>query len=299
MRATNIVFILIVVLVALFGLNYIRLSLQQASTVAPPGQVPSVESAPVRVYGLVEPMGREIYVGPLQSKRVTAVKVSEGDEIATNDVLVQLDDDVEQNSLQVAEANHQVEVARLALLKDDLRRKREMYAGKSISEFEVNQSELSVKLQKEVVNRAFAALELEKSRLAQLTLRSPADGVVYKMDVRVGELITPNDYSRIVIGDNQKQVRLFVEAFWRDRLAVNDKFTIRDGTTKDTVGTGTLVSLLPYMGERDFRTEDSLERTDIKYQQAIVAIETVTDVPVGLFVQAELVSDLDRDLSSR
>ena len=65
------------------------------------------------------------------------------------------------------------------------------------------------------------------------------------------------------------------------------------------MGTGTLVSLLPYMGERDFRTEDSLERTDIKYQQAIVALETVTDVPVGLFVQAELVSDLDRDLSSR
>lgn len=299
MRATKLIVILIVVLVALFGLNYIRLSLQQASTVAPPGQAPSVESAPVRVYGLVEPMGREIYVGPLQSKRVTAVKVTEGDQIATNDVLVQLDDDVEQNSLQVAQANYQVEIARLALLKDDLRRKREMYAGKSISEFEVNQSELSVKLQKEVVNTAFAALELEKSRLAQLTLRSPVEGVVYKMDVRVGELITPNDYSRIVIGDNQKQVRLFVEAFWRDRLAVNDKFTIRDGTTKETVGTGTLVSLLPYMGERDFRTEDSLERTDIKYQQAIVALETVTDVPVGLFVQAELVSDLDRDLSSR
>lgn len=299
MRATKLIFILIVVLVALFGLNYIRLSLQQASTVAPPGQAPSVESAPVRVYGLVEPMGREIYVGPLQSKRVTAVKVTEGDEIATNDVLVQLDDDVEQNSLQVAKANYQVEIARLALLKDDLRRKREMYAGKSISEFEVSQSELSVKLQKEVVNTVFAALELEKSRLAQLTLRSPADGVVYKMDVRVGELITPSDYSRIVIGDNQKQVRLFVEAFWRDRLAVNDKFTIRDGTTKETVGTGTLVSLLPYMGERDFRTEDSLERTDIKYQQAIVAIETATDVPVGLFVQAELISDPDPDLSSR
>lgn len=288
MRPTNIIIIIVVVLISLFGLNYIRLSLQDASAVAPPGKEPSIELSPVRVYGTVEPLGREIYVGPLQSKRVIAVTAQEGDPIAINDILVQLDDDVEQKSLLVTQARHLVEIERLALLEDDLRRKREMYTGKSIAEFELHQSELSVKLQKQIIETAFADIELEQSRLSKLTLRSPVKGVVYKMDVRVGELITPNDYSRIVLGDNQKQVRLFVEAFWRDRLAINDKFTIRDGTTKQPIGIGTLVSLLPYMGARDFRTEDSLERTDIKYQQAIVTIDTTSEVPVGLFVQCEL-----------
>ena len=45
--------------------------------------------------------------------------------------------------------------------------------------------------------------------------------------------------------------------------------------------------ILPYVGSRDFRTEDRLERLDTKYVQAILELDTAPDVPIGLLVLCE------------
>lgn len=289
MKLKKIIIILLIILVAVVGLNYIRLSLQKASTPPKLGKEPSLDNTPVRVYGIVEPLGREVYIGPLQPRRVIEVAVKEGDTVKKNDVLIRLDDELERKSLMIAQSRLDEAIKRLAILQDDLMRKRELIKSKSISEFELNQIELQAKLQEQQIETARAEIELQKTQIEKLTLRSPIKGVVYKLDIRVGEQITPQDYSRIVIGNNEKQVRMFVEAFWRNRIKINDKVLIKDGTTQDTIGKGTVVSVLPYMGARDFRTEDPLERTDTKYQQVIVTFDSLSDVPLGLLVQCELI----------
>ncbi|GAB4300632.1 MAG: hypothetical protein Kow0098_28150 [Ignavibacteriaceae bacterium] len=289
MKLKKIIIILVIILVAVVGLNYIRLSLQKASTPPKLGKEPSLDNTPVRVYGIVEPLGREVYIGPLQPRRVTEVAVKEGDNVKKNDVLIRLDDELERKSLMIAQSRLDEAIKRLAILQDDLIRKRELIKSKSISEFELNQIELQAILQEQQIETARAEIELQKTQIEKLTLRSPIKGVVYKLDIRVGEQIIPQDYSRIVIGNNEKQVRMFVEAFWRNRIKINDKVLIKDGTTQDTIGKGTVVAVLPYMGARDFRTEDPLERTDTKYQQAIVTFDSLSDAPLGLLVQCELI----------
>lgn len=289
MKLKKIIIILVIILVAVVGLNYIRLSLQKASTPPKLGKEPSLDNTPVRVYGIVEPLGREVYIGPLQPRRVTEVAVKEGDNVKKNDVLIRLDDELERKSLMIAQSRLDEAIKRLAILQDDLIRKRELIKSKSISEFELNQIELQAILQEQQIETARAEIALQKAQLEKSTLRSPIKGVVYKMDIRIGEQITPQDYSRIVIGNNEKQVRMFVEAFWRNRIKINDKVLIKDGTTQDIIAKGTVVSVLPYMGARDFRSEDPLERTDTKYQQVIVTFDSLSDVPLGLLVQCELV----------
>ena len=289
MRVRRIIMILVVILVIVVGVTYIRVSLQRAATPPKLGKEPSLENTPVRVYGIVEPLGREVYVAPPQPKRVIEVAVKEGDTVQENDVLVRLDDELERKSLKIAQSRLEEAIRRLAILQDDLGRKKELIKGKSVSEFELNQLELQVKLQEQQIETARAEVELQKAQIEKLTLRSPIEGVVYKLDVRIGEQIGPQDYSRIVIGNSEKQVRMFVEAFWRDRIKVNDKVLIRDGTTQEIIGKGTVASVSAYMGARDFRSEDPLERIDTKYQQVIVTCDSLANVPLGLLVQCEFV----------
>lgn len=289
MKPKKIIIILLIILVAMVGLNYIRLSLQKASTPPQLGKEPSLEDTPLKVYGIVEPLGREVYIGPTQPRRVLEVAVKEGDIVKINDVLIRLDDELERKSLKIAESRFEEAIKRLSILQDDLVKKRELIKSKSISEFELSQIELQAKLQEQQIETARAEIELQKAQLDKLTLRSPIDGVVYKMDIRVGELLTPQDYSRIIIGKKEKQVRMFVEVFWRDRIKLNNKVLIKDGTTLETIGQGTVISVLPYMGARDFRTEDPLERIDTKYQQVIVTFDSSSNAPLGLLVQCELV----------
>lgn len=133
----------------------------------------------------------------------------------------------------------------------------------------------------------------------KLTLRSPIDGVVYKCDVRLGEQLTPQDYKRIILGLPDKQVRLFVEAFWLGGVQVGDRFVVRESETLAELGEGEVYELSPYVGERDFRSEDSRERLDTKYLQALLRLKTRKNPPIGLQVLCERSSPPTQESPSR
>ncbi|HQL53908.1 MAG TPA: biotin/lipoyl-binding protein [Phycisphaerae bacterium] len=226
-------------------------------------------------------------MGAPVAKRVVAVLRKEGDRVATGQVLVQLDANVEQASLRVAQAAVEEARARVALAEDELHRLTQIVSANAVSQTELSRAALTRELEKRGLERALAAEELGRADLEQLTLRSPCEGRIYKLDVRVGELLTPQDYARIVLGPREKQVRLFVEVFWLDRVRPGDRFTVRDTETLAEIGTGCVVELLPYVGARDFRTEDRLERLDTKYAQAILPLDSECDPPIGLLVLCE------------
>ena len=129
-----------------------------------------------------------------------------------------------------------------------------------------------------------------------LVLRSPIEGFLYKFDVRLGEQLNPQDYQRIVIGKSEKQVRLFLESFWMDKVCVGNLFMVRDAETLRDVGVGKVVSISNYVGARDFRTDDSLERLDTKYAQAVLKLEEATSITIGKIVLCERQQSEDREI---
>lgn len=338
---------LCLILVVVIGISYIQISLRKASSPPAPGRTPSLADAPARLYGRVEPIDREVFVGPQQARRVERIFVHEGQEVSAGQALCALEQEVERQALEVAvsrvkEFEGQLHIlldelkrelpfagegpnenralrvavqrvreleARLDLILDDLKRKKPLSKTGAVSELEYTQKALEAELvrkqiatassqavieysQKSLeavrlrrqIETAQAEVELRKRQLDILTLRSPIQGHLYKFDIRIGEQFTPQDYQRIVIGKPGKQVRLFVESFWLDRVRIGDVFQVQDAETMRPIGFGKVVAVSEYVGARDFRSEDTFERLDTKYAQAILQVEGTTSVPLGKLV---------------
>jgi len=80
-----------------------------------------------------------------------------------------------------------------------------------IQNFSYNQSRLKSELDTNSIAVAEREAELAKAQLEELRLKVPIDGMVYKFDVRLGETLSAGDNTRIILGDNDLWVRLFVE----------------------------------------------------------------------------------------
>ncbi|MCL6622236.1 MAG: biotin/lipoyl-binding protein [Syntrophobacterales bacterium] len=250
MKLRTLLLLLAVVAGIVGATGYILHSLRQSSRPPRPGEPVRLEEAPFRVYGLIEPYEREVYVGPLQARRVVAVYVKEGAAVRRGQPLVRLDDDLERRALAVAASRLEEQIRKLALTRDTLRRREALWQKKTIPEFDYSQVQLTVRLEEQQVASARAEMELRRVELDKLTLYPPIDGVVYKLDVRLGEQLTPQDYKRIILGRPEKQVRLFVETFWLHRVKPGDRFVVKEAETLSEIGEGEVYELSPYVGER-------------------------------------------------
>ena len=250
---------------------------------------PALNESPARVYGTIEPAGREVFVSPPQTKEVVRIFVKEGDKVKEGQTICVLDSDVELAQLQAAQARIEAAKKVLAITQDDMKRKKDLYAKKVDSEFNYTRARLQADLEQSNIAVALKEAALARSRIEQLELKSPIDGKVYKCDVRLGETLSAGDNTRIILGSPDLWVRLFVEAYWKDRVTVGSEFSIYNSETDEQIGVGTVIFKAPYMGRRNFRTEDSQERFDTKFQEVVLEfVSSKEDVPIGLSVIAEL-----------
>lgn len=289
--------ILIVILVLIVIVSYIIISLNKSSQPPEIPVSPELSDTPARVYGILESLGREIFLAPPVPRNVQTVFVSAGDKVEKGQPVCQLESDVEKAALEVARSRIQEIKAQISITEDNLRRKSNLYEKNAIAEFDYETLRLQLDYEKTLLQTAKAEQSRAEIQLNRLLLKSPIDGIVYKCDIRIGELFTPQDYQRVVLGRPEMQVRMFVEAFWRDRFELNQKIHIKDSETLESIGSGQITAVLPYMGARDFRTEDPLERIDVKYQQVIVQLDTLVKVPLGLLVQCELWNENNKNAS--
>jgi RND family efflux transporter MFP subunit len=276
-------------LAAVLALSFIVCNVYKSSRPPVAADPPDLDESPARVYGRVEPAGGPVYVSPDVTRSVKEVLVKEGDAVAKGQLLCALEDDVEAAQLRVAESRVASLNKSLALSRDTFERNRALYESGRISEYEYTQAQLKSELDAKELDVAYGELALDRARLEQLRLTSPIKGVVYKCDVRLGETLAAGDNSRIVLGPRELWVRLFVEAFWVDRVREGARYKIYDAETNEYLGDGTVIRRNPYVGARDFESEDLQERFDTKFQEVILSFANKKkDIPLGLNVMAEL-----------
>jgi len=169
-----------------------------------------------------------------------------------------------------------------------MNRSKNLFARQVGSEYTYTQARLQYELELRRLKAANNELTVAKAQREQCVLRAPCAGVVYKCDVRVGETLQAGDNDRIILGSSDLWVRLAVESFWKDRIVEGAACTVYDSETRAVVGSGTVLKRVPYLGRRDFRTEDAQERFDTKFQEVVVALQPVKQpLPIGLSVFAE------------
>jgi len=259
---------------------------------SPPPQVvqpPDLSRAPARVYGKIEPAGREVFVASPVTRKVVAIYVREGETVKRGQKLLWLQNDVESAQLQVALAKAESMRRALAISRDILKRKESLYSKDADTEYAFTQAKLQVELDLSNLALAEKEVNLVRAQLELLELRSPVDGILYKFDVRLGESLTTDDTSKIILGSADLWVRLSVETFWTDRVRIGDRYDVFDSETNGLIGKGEVIAKAPYLGRRDFRTEDDQERFDTKYMDVILKLEkTGPKAPLGLSVVAVL-----------
>jgi len=280
---------IIVVVIVVAGLLFIRSSFKTASPPPEVAETPELADAPVRLYGTVEPAGREVYVSPPMTKQVVEMYVKEGDEVTMGQRLCDLEHSVEKAEVELARSRVSLAQKNLELRYDELKRAEKLYKKRVDTEFKFTQARLQHEMELRKLKVAKYELQVAKTKLEQTMLRSPMYGIVYKFDVRRGETIAAGDNTKIILGAPGYWVRLAVESFWKGKVRIGAACTIYDTETREELGTGKVIARTPYMGRRDFRTEDLQERFDTKFQEVIVQLEPGDKIiPINLSVVAEL-----------
>ncbi|MCX5898272.1 MAG: efflux RND transporter periplasmic adaptor subunit [Proteobacteria bacterium] len=270
-------------------INFMLTSFVKSSKPPQVAKPPVLPETPARVYGKIEPAGREVYVSPPMTKRVVAIYVKEGDMVKKGQALCSLESEVETAQVNLTLSKIESAKKMLEITQDDFKRKKNLYVQKTDSEFSYTQSRLKSELDANSIAVAELEAQLAKAQLEELQLKSPVDGMVYKFDVRLGETLAAGDNTRIILGAQDLWVRLFVESYWLDRVKPGSQYKVYNSETNKLIGSGKVVFALPYVGRRDFRTEDSQERFDTKFQEVVLALDDKQgEAPIGLSVMAVL-----------
>jgi len=275
-----------------YALYYILGVLDKSSPQPQVAASPVIDKIPVRIYGFVEPAGREVFVSPLETRRVEKIYVREGDFVKKGQTLCALESSVELARLNLAKARVESSRKSLEINKDELKRKSDLFRKKISDEYAYTQADLKKKLAEEAIAVAQKEVDLARSEYERLKLKAPVGGRVYKFDVRQGETLSKDDSSKIIIGSPDLWVRLYVESYWIDEIREGMESEILNTETKEKLGMGTVVFKSLYMGERNFRSEDIKERLDTRVQEVVLSLETdKKDIPLGLPVMAEMTSE--------
>lgn len=227
-------------------------------------------AAPVKVYGIIEPAGHKVFVSSPLTKRVTEIYVKEGDRVKAGQRICDLENSIEKKEVELSLAKVSLAQKSFVLSTDTLKRTKTLFKTKIDSESKYTQAKINNELDLKRIKVANSELDVAKAKLEQTVLRSPIEGLVYKLDIHLGETLVSNDNERIVLGSDKLWVKLSVESFWRDKVALGSVSTIYDSETREILGKGTVLQRSPYMGRRDFRTEDIQERFDTKFQEFIL-----------------------------
>ncbi len=273
----------IVILVVFF----VGFSVKRSAPVKSAPVPPKLADAPARVYGAVEPLGGAVYVAAQVPRSVARIAAREGDTVRAGQTLAVLESSVEEAKVNAAFDRATAAEKAYAISREAYDRAAGLFAAKGISEQEFRQALLKAGLDSANYGAAMADAELARAQLEQLTLKAPVDGIVYKLDLRLGQTLAAGDDSKITIGSPRQQARMFVESFWLGRLKMGDSYKVVNSETGRELGTGRVASLSPYVGGRTVRTDDANERFDAEYQVVVLELDTA-GLPLGLNVIAEI-----------
>ena len=148
--------------------------------------VPALESA----VGTIRPV-RESAVASRILARVVAARITAGQQVKADQVLVELDDTALKARLAQAQAAVQAAEARRDQARIDARRYEQLFADNAAKQIERDKAVLALRTtEAEVVRLKQAVIEGE-AVLSYATIRSPMDGVVVDKHVSSGDTVTP------------------------------------------------------------------------------------------------------------
>ena len=143
------------------------------------------------------------------------------------------------------------------------------------------------------VDAAEAALQDARARLAKTSVLSPIAGTVLRRRVRVGESVSPEvpGTSLFTIADvSRLRVRVDVDEHDVGSIQLGQRAYVTAAAFGERRFEGRVFRIGRVLGRKNIRTDEPRERVDTKILETLVELDPGADLPIGLRVDATIVT---------
>lgn len=249
-------------------------------------QTPDLKAPPFKVYGIIEPASREVYITAASLQRVKQMLVKERDEVHAGQPLVLLENEEKKANLAVIEKGLAAAKASAAISQEKVQRNQALFNKQVVNEADFIQLQLQAAYDEQLVEKAIQELNRARVELDLLTLKAPIEGKIYYNNLHIGQAISPQS-KELIMGSKDLRIHLYLESFWINALA-DIPYNVFHADTQELLGTARLVRFGSYMGPGKFYIDDTTQMADIKYQDVYLAFEPHQEnLPLHLVVYVE------------
>lgn len=232
---------------------------------------PSAAADNNQLTGTVE--AGQYQVTPGIAGRITSVKVSEGDQVTKDDVLVTLDQSAVK--LQIQQAQQGVDAAKAAVknAKDDKKKGDATAADVTAAKARQKQAE--------------AAVKLAKVQLGYTTVTSPATGTVVSVTSNVGQNAAPGKALLTILDPTDLFIRVFVPETGIGDVKVGQSASVTtDSSTGTFTGTVSFIASESEFTPNNVQTKD--QRTKLVYEVRVKVSDSSGTLKAGMPVDVTL-----------
>ncbi len=175
---------------------------------------------------------QDIDIYPQVSGYLTRLCVEEGEYVRKGQVLFIIDQIPYKAELETAQANVEVAKATLETAQLTYESKKELYAHKVISEFDLKTSKNSWLAAKAQVALTKAQESNARNNLSYTEVKSPADGVVGTLPYRVGTLVSNNMPQPLTTVSDNSVMYVYFSMTERQLLSLTDRYGSKNNILK-------------------------------------------------------------------
>lgn len=232
--------------------------------------------------------GRESELRALVAGNVVATgeHFKEGAKVTKGDLIVEIDPFDYRTALDQQRAQLQEASARLDLLQRELKRAKQLFINKDVSQQFLDNAEISLQQQEAIVLQREVAVERAQRDLQQTRLTAPYDGILSGINAQQGKRLNTNDRVATIIDNRQLEARFSLSNQQYGRIVAQDGSVI-----------GRPVTISWHAGTKVLRYQAQVERiaAQIDFGSGGVDVYAALDKPdpdsllrVGAFVRVSI-----------
>jgi multidrug efflux pump subunit AcrA (membrane-fusion protein) len=263
--------------------------------------------------GRIEPRARMVDLTSEIAGRVEAVRLGAGDRAAVGDTILALVRGTEKAALAQAAAGVAARTAdvegseaslaaarsRLERAESEYRRMEELFdAGTepessyeaALTEFEtvtqdVRRLEAAHRTALAALEQARADSARARAALERRLLTAPADGRLLSLDVAPGDVMSPEMVYGAFAIESPTVARCEVDELYAHLVTVGRPAVVRFQGSGDTLTTGSVLDIGPYLRRKSLFSEDVGELEDRRVREVVVSLSDTTRVLLGARVE--------------
>jgi len=274
---------------------------------APPAEMKPFVAPSVNPYeyavsasGIIEASRENIAIGSPVQGIIDKVHVNVWQKVDKGTPLFEIDGRELKAELVLKNSLVNIAKAQLSKVKDQLQLLRSIDDPRAVSIDELRTKENEVAVAQTQLDHALADFAYKQALLDRHIVRAPCDGVIIQCNARVGELLTFNNSSPIILGDiNELQIRADVDEQNACQICSGAKATAYLKNKPEFSLPLKFLRIEPYVIPKRSLTGLSDERVDTRVLQVIYTFNPPEEYPIYIGQRVDVMIEAEPKVSKK